>query len=216
MVVAAWQGLGVRGGAGGVLQFLNKVVNVPVVGVGRRCCSWEAVQLLDKVADMPVAVPLLQFVLVVAAAFRIVHVWTNTYVNVVSKTTTTTTTNLSIPRLPFFASPLRVDLSEQPVSGAAQRRRQRRLRSWLRHERMTVAMALAERTHHSTRGQTIARAGVWGRELNFAAMICDPPPHTPAGALQPLRGRARRSAARVGHGPCAAGEGRAARREAQG
>ena len=31
-------------------------------------------------------------------------------------------------------------------------------------------------------------------------------PHSPAGALQPLRGRARRSAARVGHGPCAAGE----------
>ena len=29
------------------------------------------------------------------------------------------------------------------------RRRQRRLRSWLRHERMTVAMTLAEMTHHT-------------------------------------------------------------------
>ena len=47
---------------------------------------------------------------------------------------------------------------------------------------MTVAMALAERTHHSSRGQTIARAGVWGRELNYTATIRDPPPshtHTP-------------------------------------
>ena len=60
-----------------------------------------------------------------------------------------------------------MDLSEQPVLGATQRRRQRRLRSWLRHERMTVAMAVAERTHHSSRGQTIARAGVWRHELNF-------------------------------------------------
>ena len=62
-----------------------------------------------------------------------------------------------------------MDLSEQPVSGAAQRRRQRRLRSWLRHERITVAMALAERTHHSSRGQTIAR-----RVMHYTAMIRDP------------------------------------------
>ena len=32
---------------------------------------------------------------------------------------------------------------------SARRRRERRLRSWLRHERMTVAMALAEKLHHS-------------------------------------------------------------------
>ena len=35
------------------------------------------------------------------------------------------------------------------VSGAAMRRRERRLRSWAKHERMTVAMALAENLHHS-------------------------------------------------------------------
>ena len=41
------------------------------------------------------------------------------------------------------------------------RRRQRRLRQWLRHERLSVAMALAETSHHAaTRGQTKARAGV--------------------------------------------------------
>ena len=35
------------------------------------------------------------------------------------------------------------------VAGAAMRRRERRLRSWAKHERMTVAMALAENLHHS-------------------------------------------------------------------
>ena len=44
---------------------------------------------------------------------------------------------------------------------------------------MTVAMALAERTHHSSRGQTIARAGVWGHEQNFTATIRDPPTPQP-------------------------------------
>ena len=34
-------------------------------------------------------------------------------------------------------------------AGAAMRRRQRRLRSMLRHERQSIAMALAERLHHS-------------------------------------------------------------------
>ena len=47
---------------------------------------------------------------------------------------------------------------------AAMRRRQRRLRSWLRHERMTVAMALAEKLHHSAQRPEMARAGEWGRE----------------------------------------------------
>ena len=45
-------------------------------------------------------------------------------------------------------------------AGAAMRRRQRRLRQWLRHERLSVAMALAETNHHAApRGQTKARAG---------------------------------------------------------
>ena len=44
---------------------------------------------------------------------------------------------------------------------------------------MTVAMALAERTHHSSRGQTIARARVWGHEMNYTATIRDPPTPQP-------------------------------------
>ena len=36
------------------------------------------------------------------------------------------------------------------VRGAARRRRQRGLRSWLKHERQSVAMALAECTHHAS------------------------------------------------------------------
>ena len=44
------------------------------------------------------------------------------------------------------------------ASGAA-RRRQQRLRQWLRHERLSVAMALAEYNHHSAlRRPTMARA----------------------------------------------------------
>ena len=46
------------------------------------------------------------------------------------------------------------------ATGAAMRRRQRRLRSWLRHERMTVAMTLAEFAHHTApRGPKMARVG---------------------------------------------------------
>ena len=48
----------------------------------------------------------------------------------------------------------------------------------LRHERMTVAMALAEFSHHSSRGQRMARAGVWGHEQNYTAKIRKhPTPH---------------------------------------
>ena len=51
-------------------------------------------------------------------------------------------------------------LHGEHAAGAAMRRRQRRLRSWLRHERMTVAMTLAEMTHHAApRGPNMARAG---------------------------------------------------------
>ena len=45
------------------------------------------------------------------------------------------------------------------VDSAAARRRQRRLRQFLRHERLSVAMALAESQHHTSRGQKTARAG---------------------------------------------------------
>ena len=45
------------------------------------------------------------------------------------------------------------------VAGAARRRRERRLRAYLKYARMSVAMALAEARHHTApRGQTTARA----------------------------------------------------------
>ena len=51
------------------------------------------------------------------------------------------------------------------AAGAARRRRERRLRSWLKHERMTVAMALAEASHHTApRRQRTARARGWVRD----------------------------------------------------
>ena len=40
------------------------------------------------------------------------------------------------------------------AGGAARRRRERRLRSWLRHERMTVRMELAAALHHSAGPET--------------------------------------------------------------
>ena len=84
-------------------------------------------------------------------------------------------------RVDFFAllTVFMADPSGRPQSsGVARRRRERRLRSMLRHERMTVAMALAEFSHHSSRGQRMARAGVWGHEQNYTAKIRKPPtPH---------------------------------------
>ena len=51
------------------------------------------------------------------------------------------------------------------AAGAARRRRERRLRSWLKHERMTVATALAEASHHTAPwGQRTARAREWVRD----------------------------------------------------
>ena len=85
-------------------------------------------------------------------------------------------------------------------------------------------MAPAAALHHSRdvgpvsynapRSQKTARGGRW---VPGALHGEDPeaPTHSSAGALQPLRGRARRWAARVGHGPCAASEGGAAHRGAQ-
>ena len=51
----------------------------------------------------------------------------------------------------MLSSILAVDIMSdvERASGAATRRRERRLRQFLRHERVTVAMALAENLHHS-------------------------------------------------------------------
>ena len=73
--------------------------------------------------------------------------------------------------------------------GAAMRRRQRRLRAWARHERLSIAMALATVEHHSfgptanaaPRGQTTgtsAREGVEGEANDVPRHQKPPPPGT--------------------------------------
>ena len=47
---------------------------------------------------------------------------------------------------------------------AGRRRRERRLRQFLRHERLSVAMALSEKKHHTSRDQRMERAGRWVRD----------------------------------------------------
>ena len=46
-------------------------------------------------------------------------------------------------------------------------------------ERVTVATTLAESTHHSSREQKNARAGVWGHEQNYTAKVRKPPTPQP-------------------------------------
>ena len=62
----------------------------------------------------------------------------------------------------------------------ARRRRERRLRSHLRHERMAVAMALAESTHHSAQRQKTARVGGEARDALHG--------HVPEAPLSPKGG----------------------------
>ena len=64
-----------------------------------------------------------------------------------------------------------MDLTRQPSRSAALQRRERRLRSMLRHERMSVAMALAEKLHHSARTRGEERD-----ELHNATGQKTPPP----------------------------------------
>ena len=73
------------------------------------------------------------------------------------------------------------DPSWRPLAGGvAQRRRERRLRSWFRHEQQTVRMALAAFSHHSAlRRQTKARAGEEGHEEHDALRRQKPPPPQP-------------------------------------
>ena len=68
-------------------------------------------------------------------------------------------------------------------TGSARRRRERRLRAYLRHERMTVAMALAEKLDHSSRGQRMARAGEEDLELHYTAEFRTHPPPQAAGTV---------------------------------
>ena len=74
--------------------------------------------------------------------------------------------------------------------GAARRRRERRLRSWLKHERQSVAMALSEYKHHSSRGQRRDRAGEEGHRDKYVAPPRQKPP-PPQGCRPPCLGEPR-------------------------
>ena len=114
-----------------------------------------------------------------------------------------------------------VDMSLHGDHGAAWRRRQRRLRSWWRHEQQTVAAVLATFQHHSApRGPRTARTG-GERETNYTATLRKMLP-SPGGWCPALcdgrrggrwRGTSRRAASTVAEG-AAAGTGSAAHRGA--
>ena len=66
-------------------------------------------------------------------------------------------------------------------TSSARRRRERRLRSMLRHERMAVAMALAEALHHSSGLKVMERAqhaALRGQETGTRAGLAGPAPVT--------------------------------------
>ena len=108
-----------------------------------------------------------------ATTIRCMHRRVRINSHVVYIVPTTTTTSRSAPCVtfsvwPFCGTPA-VAMSDRDGGSSAWRRRQRRLRSMLRHERQTVAMELAAALHHSRdvgqgtndglRAQTTASSG---------------------------------------------------------
>ena len=67
----------------------------------------------------------------------------------------------------------------EDAAGTGKRRRERQLRQFLRHERLTVAMLLADMNHPAApRGQTKARSGEGRkRDALHGRVPGDPPPH---------------------------------------
>ena len=75
------------------------------------------------------------------------------------------------------------------AAGAAKRRRERRLRQFLRHERLTVAMLLAETQHHAApRGQNKATSGGKARDVLHGQVPGAP---LPQGSRPPCLGEPR-------------------------
>ena len=82
--------------------------------------------------------------------------------------------------------PLAVDMMNGERASAGQRQRRRRLRAALRHERHSIAMALAEKLHRTSRGQRIPSARVEENEMNFAMGQMTPPPRAAAADYCPM------------------------------
>ena len=74
---------------------------------------------------------------------------------------------------------LDVDRDEGGGTGSACRRRERRLRAYLKYARMSVAMALAQSHHQSGQRQKTARAGEWVREKEHGEVPEAPTPQEP-------------------------------------
>ena len=72
-------------------------------------------------------------------------------------------------------SAMDVDSVSSGGTGSARRRRERRLRQFLRHERLSVAMALSEKNHHTSRGQRKDRAGGEARVARPRSGSASPP-----------------------------------------
>ena len=86
----------------------------------------------------------------------------------------------SVPPLCVCVTCCEMDPSGQPTSAA-----QRRAALW--HERLRVAMALAEFSHHSSRGQRMARVGRWVREEVHGRAPGAPPLSPPLPCRSPAR-----------------------------
>ena len=82
-----------------------------------------------------------------------------------------------------LSEPSREDMPRVAHAAAPMGRRHRRLRQFLRHERLTVAMLLAERDHHTApRGRKQARSGDGRNESHCTAEIPETPSPRAAGA----------------------------------
>ena len=60
----------------------------------------------------------------------------------------------------MFLNPADGSCADRAHVGSARRRRERQLRSWLKHERQTVAMELAAALHHSRDGGRVSNYGL--------------------------------------------------------
>ena len=94
--------------------------------------------------------------------------WTDTsYKHTVRTTTTTTTRARTLKASLCLRTPLvllqrsAMSMAERGVATSARRRRERQLRSFLRHEELTVKMALARALHHSAQRVEDPRERRW-------------------------------------------------------
>ena len=90
----------------------------------------------------------------------------------VTSCTTSTARRLHSSVTLVFCVAFVMDLNGRPMAdrgGAAKRRRERRLRSWLRHERMTVAAELSAALHHSRDGGQVMYDGLRAQKTDSAA-----------------------------------------------